>query len=437
MEWYISAIVLFTIFLVLLFFGMRIGIAFAAAGMIGFLFFERGLVSLPQAVRIMHDSLLSYGLLAIPLFILMAEILEAGGANQRLYAAVQQWFRWLPGSLPVTSIITCGIFGAACGSSVAATASLGKLMLAQMMPRGIHKELVAGTITAGGSLSLLIPPSLALILFGALTQASVGKLFIGAIIPGVIQVILFSIYIVIRVVRRPELAPAGVERLPWRKLVRSSWGAMGVMLVIAGVMGSIYTGVCTPNEAGAIGISLAIIIGVFLTRELTWSGLTKSLLNTLSSTGLCIFLLIGAQIFTRLIALQGIGHSMSAAVVGSGLNRYVVIFFVTIMYIVMGMLMDGISITVLTVPIFVPILVRIGWNEIWIGVYVTMLINIGLLTPPVGLNAYIVGGIGAPYGIKLSEVFRGSMPFVYIMALTIFLVILFPSLILWLPATMR
>jgi tripartite ATP-independent transporter DctM subunit len=333
-------------------------------------------------------------------------------------------------------MITCGIFGAACGSSVAATASLGKLMLAQMMPRGIHKVLVAGTITAGGSLSLLIPPSLALILFGALTQASVGKLFIGAIIPGVIQVALFCLYIVIRVLRKPEIAPAGVERLPWRQLVKSSWGAMAVVVVISGVMGSIYTGVCTPSEAGAIGAFLAIVMGV-LTRELTWSGFARSLLHTLSSTGLCLFLLIGAQVFTRLIALQGIGPSMSAAVVGSGADRYLVIFLVSIMYIILGMLMDGISITVLTVPILVPVLVKIGWDPIWLGVYVTMLVNVGLLTPPVGLNAYIVGGIGAPYGIKLSEVFKGSMPFVFIMLLTVILVVLFPSLILWLPATMR
>jgi C4-dicarboxylate transporter DctM subunit len=436
MEWYVSGILLFSIFLVLLLSGMHVGIAFSATGIIGFLFFQQGLASLPQTVRIMHDSLLSYGLLAIPLFILMAELLEAGGANQRLYNAVQQWFRWLPGSLPVTSMITCGIFGAACGSSVAATASLGKLMLAQMMPRGIHKELVAGTITAGGSLSLLIPPSLALILFGALTQASVGKLFIGAIIPGSLQVALFCLYVVIRVVRRPELAPVGVERLPWRHLLRTSWGAMAVLVVIAGVMGSIYTGVCTPSEAGAIGAFLALFIGI-LTRDLTWSGLKKSLLNTLNSTGLCIFLLIGAQVFTRLIALQGIGHSMSATVVGSGMSPYVVLFFVTMMYIILGMLMDGISITVLTVPILTPILVQLGWSEIWIGVYITMLINIGLLTPPVGLNAYITAGIGAPYGLKLWEVFRGSMPFVFAMALTVVLVVLFPSLILWLPATMR
>ena len=436
MEWYVSGILLFSIFLVLLLSGMHVGIAFSATGIIGFLFFQQGLASLPQTVRIMHDSLLSYGLLAIPLFILMAELLEAGGANQRLYNAVQQWFRWLPGSLPVTSMITCGIFGAACGSSVAATASLGKLMLAQMMPRGIHKELVAGTITAGGSLSLLIPPSLALILFGALTQASVGKLFIGAIIPGVIQVALFCMYVVIRVVRRPELAPVGVERLPLRQLLRTSWGAMAVLMVIAGVMGSIYTGVCTPSEAGAIGAFLALVIGI-LTRGLNWSGLKKGLLNTLNATGLCIFLLIGAQVFTRLIALQGIGHSMSATVVGSGLSPYIVLLFVTIMYIILGMLMDGISITVLTVPILTPILVQLGWHEIWIGVYITMLINIGLLTPPVGLNAYITAGIGAPYGLKLWEVFRGSMPFVLAMALTVILVVLFPSLILWLPATMR
>ena len=436
MEWYVSGILLFSIFLVLLLSGMHVGIAFSATGIIGFLFFQQGLASLPQTVRIMHDSLLSYGLLAIPLFILMAELLEAGGANQRLYNAVQQWFRWLPGSLPVTSMITCGIFGAACGSSVAATASLGKLMLAQMMPRGIHKELVAGTITAGGSLSLLIPPSLALILFGALTQASVGKLFIGAIIPGVIQVALFCMYVVIRVVRRPELAPVGVERLPLRQLLRTSWGAMAVLMVIAGVMGSIYTGVCTPSEAGAIGAFLALVIGI-ITRGLNWSGLKKGLLNTLNATGLCIFLLIGAQVFTRLIALQGIGHSMSATVVGSGLSPYIVLLFVTIMYIILGMLMDGISITVLTVPILTPILVQLGWHEIWIGVYITMLINIGLLTPPVGLNAYITAGIGAPYGLKLWEVFRGSMPFVLAMALTVILVVLFPSLILWLPATMR
>lgn len=436
MEWYEIFLILFGILIVMLFSGAHVAIAFAFTGIIGFLVFENGVSSLPQIIRLMHDSLFSYGLLAIPLFILMAELLEAAGATRRLYSAINVWFGWLPGSLPATGMLTCGVFGAACGSSIAATASLGKLMLHEMITRGVDKKLAAGTVATGGSLSLLIPPSLALILYGALSNASVGKLFIGALIPGILQVVLFMLYIIIRTIQKPEIAPRSVEsNLSFIDIVKSTKWGFAILIAISCVLASIYVGVATPNEAGAVGAFLAILIGL-ISRELKWSGVKNSLFNTLKSTGFCIFLVLGAQIITRIFALQGGAQAMTDAIVSSGVSSYMVLFFVTIMYIILGMFMDGISIKVLTVPILVPVLVDLGFDIIWLGVYLVILINIGLITPPVGLGAYIVSGIGEPYGIKLTEVFISCMPFLVIMIISAFLVILFPEIITWLPGTM-
>jgi len=437
MEWYNSAILIFGFFLLLLFSGLHVGISFASTGIVGLLFFQGGKEALSQVIRIIHDSFYSYGLLAIPLFILMAELLESSGANRRLFNAVQMWFRWLPGSLPTSGMITCGIFGAACGSSLAATASLGKLMFTQMIPRGVDKELIAGVVTAGGSLSLLIPPSLGFILYGVLTEASVGRLFIAGIIPGVILVGIFSVYIIIRAFKNPKLAPRISEQHhSFIELIKLSKGAIPIFIVIISVLGSIYTGITTPNEAGAIGSFLAIIIGM-ITKELTWSKLSKSIFTTLSTTGLIMFILIGGQIFTRLIALQGIGHAMSRTITDLGLSPYLILFFITIMYLILGMLMDGISITILTVPIIVPILAKLGFDIIWFGVYLIILIEIGLLTPPVGLNLYVVQNLASPYGLHLWGIIRGSFPFVVLMILFLILLIFFPNLALWLPATMK
>lgn len=400
-------------------------------------FLQGGIESLAQVIRIIHDSFYNYGLLAIPLFVLMAELLEISGANYRLFNAVQLWFRWLPGSLPTSAMVTCGIFGAACGSSLAATASLGKLMFAQMVPRGVDKELIAGVVTAGGSLSLLISPSLGFILYGVLTEASVGRLFIAGIIPGIILVGIFSLYIIIRTLKNPKIAPSPLkEKLSMGEILKLSRGAIPILIVIISVLGSVYVGIATPNEAGAIGSFIAIIIGI-ATKELTWSKLSKSILNTLSITGLIMFILIGGQIFTRLIALQGIGHAMSHSITNMGLNPYLILLFITIMYIILGMLMDGISITILTVPIIVPILSKLGFDIIWFGVYLIILIEIGLLTPPVGLNLYVVQNLASPYGLQLGGIIRGSFPFVFLMALFLIFLVLFPDIAIWLPSTMK
>jgi tripartite ATP-independent transporter DctM subunit len=435
MEWYFLAVLFFGGLLLFLFLDVPVGFAFGIVGFLGLFFFTGGEVALRQIPRIVHDSLLSIGLLAIPLFVLMAELLETAESTTDLYTALEKWLARVPGSLGVASVGACAIFAAASGSSLASAAAMGRVTLRQMLTRGFDRKIATGAVAAGGTLALMIPPSLSFILYGLMTETSIGKLFIGGIIPGIFLAVLFALYIVLRATMNPGLAPA-LALTTWTERWAGLKRVWAVALLIVAVLGSIYVGIATPTEAAAIGVVLATLVSLG-NRRVSWGNVRVALFRTVTTTGLIMLIVVGAQIFTRLLALSGVSRGLASSVEGLGVSPFVILMGMTVIYLILGMLMDGISILLLTLPVMFPIAKSVGIDPIWFGIYTTLLIEVGLLTPPVGLNCYIIADVAKSYGVTLGDVFQGALPFVLLMLLGAALLIGFPQLALWLPATMR
>lgn len=435
MEWYLLAALFFGGLLLLLFIDVPVGFAFGIVAFLGLFLFAGGEVALRQIPRIVHDSLLSIGLLAVPMFILMAELLEASESNTDLYTALEKWLTRVPGSLGVASVGACAIFAAVSGSSLASAAAMGRVTLRQMLTRGFDRKMAAGAVAAGGTLALMIPPSLSFILYGLMTETSIGKLFIGGIIPGIFLAVLFALYIVVRASMNPGLAPA-LALTTWTERWAGLKRVWAVASMIVAVLGSIYVGIATPTEAAAIGVVLALLISLG-NRRASWGSIRIALLRTVTTTGLIMLIVVGAQIFTRLLALSGVSRSLVLTIEGLGVSPFVILMGMTVIYLILGMLMDGISILLLTLPVMFPIAKVLGFDPIWFGIYTTLLIEVGLLTPPVGLNCYVIADVAKPYGVTLGEVFQGSFPFVLLMLLGAAFLIAFPQAALWLPATMK
>ena len=406
-----------------------VGIALAMVAMAGTAIFVS-----PGAVSQLASSAFSLSsnfiLVVVPLFILMGEVLSATGIGANLFRAAELWLRRLPGALAIGTVWACAIFGSVCGSSPVTATTIGSMAIPEMIRRGYRDSLALGATAAGGTLGILIPPSIAMIVYGVITDTSIGHLFMAGIVPGVLLALLLSVTIVIIAIRNPSWAPP-ITEVP---TTAEKWRALGTVLpilLLAGlVIGSIYSGAATPTEAGAVGAAGALLIA-FAMRRLNMKVLTQSLQKTIRTTAMFLLLLTGGLFSSYLLARLGIPQAMSDFLTGLPLPAWAIMVIINVTLLVLGMFMDPGSIVVIVIPIFIKTIITLGYSPVWFGVIVTIQSEIAAITPPVGFNLFVLKSV-VP-GVQLHDVAKGSVIFVIPMLLMIVILTAFPEIALFVP----
>jgi tripartite ATP-independent transporter DctM subunit len=371
-------------------------------------------------------------LTAIPLFILLGEVLLRSGLADRMYAALALWFDRLPGGLLHTNIACCALFAATSGSSVATAATVGTVALPALEERGYPKRQMLGSLAAGGTLGILIPPSVNLLVYGSLTNSSVGQLFIAGIIPGILLTLLFMAWIAFAN-RGTSFATAGVKPTMGEK-IRSLLSLLPPLTIFFVVMGSIYFGIATPTESAGLGVVAALIFAGF-ERRLTREFFDACFWNTARTTGMVLLIITAAFVLNVTLALLGVAQAMTTWIGSMGLSPVVLLLALMVFYLVLGMFMDVLSMQVLTIPITVPLVTAVGIDPIWFGIFIVLMCELGLITPPVGMNLYVVQGVRQDHG-PFFDVVIGALPYAGLMIAFTFLLIAWPDLALWLPRSM-
>jgi len=374
-------------------------------------------------------------LTSVPLFILMGELVQRTGLASRFYDAVALWLRRLPGGLFHANIAATSVFSAVSGSSVATAATIGMVALPNLERLNYDRRMTLGSLAAGGTLGILIPPSIPLIVYGALVETSVGKLFMAALLPGIGMALLFSLYIAVKVMLRRELAPRAADRPPTLSDRLHSLGQMGpLLIVIFVILGGIYLGWTTTTEAAALG-TLATLLMSALQRRLRWAMLREALVSAIRFTAMLMFVIFGAQIFSFAVFSWGITGEMGRWIGGLDYPPLAILLIILAIYLVLGMFIDALSIMIMTLSILYPIILQLQYDPIWFGVVLVILLEIGLITPPVGLNLYTIQAL-QPGKVPLKEVSLGAFPFVLLLLAGVALLIAFPEIALWLPQQM-
>jgi len=374
-----------------------------------------------------------FPLTPVPLFILMGELLVLARMNETLYGTLALWLGNVRGGLCHATTVSCAIFAAMSGSSLATCATLGTIAGPEMLKRGYSKSITYGTISAGGTLGILIPPSITMIIYGNLAGVSIGHCFIAGVIPGILCTITFIILVDIWARMRPSSIPVTEPiKMSLKKKLYSSVRMIPPMVVIFFVLGGIYLGITTPTEAGAIGALCAFFL-CLLQRNLSWSTLWQVLLSTVRTTSFIMVILAGASIVSFVVQYLRVPELLTKSVINLEVSPYVVMILFYVLYLILGMLVDPVSMMVMTVPTILPTVIMLGFDPIWFAVVVTLACEIGLITPPVGLNLYILRGVSeAPLG----EIALGAAPFVITLILNLAILTAFPILSLWLPNLM-
>jgi C4-dicarboxylate transporter DctM subunit len=380
----------------------------------------------------------SWDLSAIPMFLLMGAIANNSGISASLFRAARVWFSGLPGGLAVATNIASAGFAAACGSSIAAAAAMARLAVPEMLKHGYDKALSAGVVASAGTLAALIPPSILFVLYGIFAEVSVVKLLIAGIVPGLLTAAIYTVMIVVRCRLDPSLAPrvSGAERAAMRGERRASLMEVWPLLVlITGIIGGLYAGIVTPTEAGACGAFLAGVIGI-AQRKLTPRKLIDALTDSMATTAQIFFIGMGAVMYTKFLALVGISSLFTELVGSWALSPVLLVVAVSIIYLILGMFLDPLGIMLITIPVFVPMFAALKLDLVWLGVLVVKYVEIGMLTPPVGFNVFVVkNAVGDT--IPLETIFRGCFWFLGCEVVIMTLLIAFPAISLWLPNTMQ
>jgi C4-dicarboxylate transporter, DctM subunit len=421
------------VLLLMLLTGVPIAIALAGAGMLG-IWLVTGDVTRVLGILSLapYSAVADYALTTIPMFILMAYFSASSGLARDLYAAASAWLSHIKGGLAIATVFACGIFGAMSGASVAAASVMSRIAMPEMRRHGYSEELGAGAIGVGATLDILIPPSIAMVIYGIATQTSIGKLLIAGVVPGIVVGILLAAMIYVWVLVSPRHAPE-TYRVPWRERFASLgriWPSLALILIVLALL---YTGVATPTEVGALGALMAAVIGAVFGR-LTLVDAVDALKSTLRTSAMIFLILIGATIFGYYMALSRIPQTVVLLVSEMNLNRWVVIIGIVIAYFIVSMFMDEIPLLLLTLQLTFPLITALGFDPIWFGVVSMLMVAMGLVFPPVGLIAFVVS---ATAGVGLMKVYKGTSVLMLSIVVTTVLVMIFPEIALWLPATMR
>jgi len=430
--WVLPITVLFGGLALGLLFGLPMGFTLGCSAMFAGVVYQ-GTSIFPVVVRNTYGPMLYLVMIAVPLFIFMAAVLERSGIADDLFSALHQWFGPVNGGLAIAVVVICAIIAAMSGVSTAGVVTMGLVALPIMLKKGYHKTVAIGPILAGGVLGILIPPSVSFIIYGMLTHTSIGRLFAGGIIPGTILATLYIIYIGIRCWRKPADGPAlpPEERVSFRRRIVLSRGLVLPILLIFTVLGSIFAGIASPTEAAAVGAFGAIICAA-VRRRLTWQLLRDAAMRTATVNGMIMWILFGAFIFAATFIQTGGPTVVKDFVMGLEVAPIVVILIMQFSYIILGCIVDEITILFITIPIYMPILVGLGYDPVWFGVLFIVNMQMAYLTPPFGYTLFYMRGI-APPGVTLMDIYRSIVPFIGLQFIGLMLVLFFQPLALWLP----
>jgi tripartite ATP-independent transporter DctM subunit len=419
--------------LLILFMGgsVWIGISLFLVGIGGFFFFSD--VSFGSILsNIAWNNTSSSTMMALPFFIWMGEILFRSKISENLFKGLSPWMDAIPGRLIHVNILACTFFAAVSGSSAATTATVGKITVPELKRRGYDYALSIGSLAGAGTLGFMIPPSMVMLVYGIIGDVSIGKLFIAGFIPGFMIAFLFSAYIIIRCVINPSLAPRGDARSTWRDRIEAIPAIAPVIVLIFTVLGSIYLGWATPTEAGAIGVIGALFFAA-LTRSLTWDVFKTSMINSVKTSCMIMLIVMGAAYLSNVFGFLGITRALTGYVTDMGLSPYTLIIILTVLYLLLGCLIDGFSMIVMTAPLVLPLIEAAGFDTVWFGIYLVLMIELAQITPPVGFNLFVISGLNND---DIFHVARAALPFFLLMMVATVLLTVFPQLALYLPGKM-
>ncbi|MCG8337504.1 MAG: TRAP transporter large permease [Proteobacteria bacterium] len=419
------------ILLVLLFSRMQIGVAMGLVGFCGFAYIIGFDAALGLLKTVPYATFSQQSLSVIPLFILMGSFCFSAGISEDLYRGIHKWLGHLRGGLATATVVACACFAAISGSSLATVATMGKVAMPEMRRYNYSAALATGSIAAGGSMGILIPPSVILIIYGIITEQSIGKLFLAGFIPGLLEGIFYIITIRVITGRDPKAGPRGPEA-PFREKImalRSTWEVAILFLV---VIGGIYLGWFTPTEAAGVGAFGAFLLTI-IRKKLNRNSFVKSLVDTSMTSGMLFAIILGAMVLGYFLSVTRLPHELATVVSTLPVNRYVILILILITTLVLGCVMDSMAIVLLTIPVFYPLILELGFDPIWFGILVVRVTEMGLITPPVGLNVYVIKGIS---GTPMKTVFKGIYPFLIADLCEVILLIAFPQITLFLPNLM-
>ncbi len=425
-------ILLIVAMLATLLMGVRIAMALGVIGLFG-LFFLLPNPQLSLMAERAWNSLNSFTLTAVPMFVLMGGLLLRSGVTTELFDALLRWMGRLPGGIAHASVGACGVFAAVSGSSLATAATMGTVACPEMIRRGYSARLTYGIVAAGGTLGILIPPSIAMIIYGTTVGAPITVLFIAGIIPGLILMLSLMGGVFVWAVLVEGAAPRG-ESYTWGEKFKSLLGVLPFLVLIIAVLGSLYAGVATPTEAGALGAVVALLL-CLQRRKLSWSILYETALETVKVTSMLLFIVVGASILSWVFDYLRLPRTMVSVVEAAELAPWIVMAIIALIYIVLGMFIDPISMMLMTLPVTFPIVQALGFDAIWFGIALVMMIEVGLITPPVGIILFVLRGISGDVALK--EIVYGVLPFVGIIILNVILIYFFPEIVSWLPNQME
>ena len=418
---------------VLIFLRMPIGFLMAIIGAVGFAAIVTGNAALNLLAKDFFSVFSSHELTVIPLFVLMGQVSFHSGISSRLFDTAYKFIGHLPGGLAIAAVGACAAFSAVCGSTNATAATMAAATLPEMKRYNYKPNLATGVVAAGGSLGILIPPSVIFIVYGILTEQSIGKLFLAGVIPGTLLVILFVATILIWARINPSLGPAG-PKATWKERLKSIQGVIETLLIFILVLGGLFSGFFTPTEAGAIG-AFVTIINAIARRMLTWEKFVTSLFETTRTTCMIMVIVAGATIFGHFLAVSRIPYNIASWVSAMNMPSTLIMFMIVLIYIIGGCFIDSLALIMLTVPIFYPLVSQLGFDPIWFGVIIVMVTQIGVLTPPVGVSVYVVSGIAR--NVPLEVIFKGVIPFIIALLIGVLLIMIFPKIALFLPQMIR
>ncbi|AEH44431.1 TRAP dicarboxylate transporter, DctM subunit [Thermodesulfatator indicus DSM 15286] len=434
------AIVVFGIMFFLLLSGLWIGFSLFLSAICGMLLYK---FNLPPTISIWEkiggliansvwNSLNSWSLTALPLFILMGEILYRTAISTRLLNGLLPWLTKIPGKLLHINVVACSLFAAVSGSSAATTATVGKITLSELSKRGYDKNLAIGSLAGAGTLGFLIPPSLIMIVYGVLSDTSIGKLFVAGIIPGLILASMYSGYIMLVALIKPDVTPKTEEEYTLKEKIIRLKDIIPVLFLIFIILGGIYLGYTTPTEAAAIGVAGSYLLALIY-RNLNWQNFKESLFSAVKTTCMICFIIMAAAFLSQVVVFIGIAQALTEYIVSLHLSPHILILVLGLMYLFLGMILDGISIVVMTLPIVLPIVVASGFDPLWFGIFLVIMVELSQITPPVGFSLFVIQGIS---GEDIYTILKATFPFFLIMITMVVILVLFPDIVFYLPSKM-
>ncbi|MBW2636041.1 MAG: TRAP transporter large permease [Deltaproteobacteria bacterium] len=411
---------------------MPVGFVMAIIGFIGFGTLVSFDASMNLIAKDVYSVFGSYNLTVIPLFVLMGQLAYHSGISKRLFDAAYKFIGHWPGGLAIATIGACPGVAAICGSTNATAATMAAVTLPEMKRYNYKPELATGVVAAGGSLGILIPPSVIFIVYGILTEQSIGKLFVAGVLPGILLTSLFIVTIVIWTSLRPELGPRG-PKAPFREKIESLSGLVETLILFIIIMGGLFIGFFTPTEAGAVGAFGTLVLAV-ARRNLSWKGFVTSLFETTRLSCMILVIVAGATIFGHFLAVSRIPFDIASWISTFDLPDFVIMLFIILIYFIGGCFIDSLALIMLTVPIFYPVITSLGYDPIWFGVVIVLITQIGVITPPMGINVYVVSGVARD--VPLETIFKGVLPLLLALVIGTLLLIPFPQIALFLPGLM-